>query len=219
MVPPDDLLIMPSWTRHRSATHTQLPATTALAANGHRTAVVKAMATASRIFSVAEDVEALSNVAAGMLAVEPGQLCLVSLACRGGDALRPVALAHERPTESRTLRRVLTPQLRTPADAFSREVFRSGGALRMVISRPRQLRLWLPDAYWAYVERTGVSGVLAAALRDRDRVFGTLLLWRERDQPAFNELDQAYVVSLAARLTLGLATHPMAASMALAALG
>jgi hypothetical protein len=170
------------------------------------------MATASRIFGAGEAIEDLSNVAAGVLATEPGQLCLVSLACRGGDGLRPVALAHARAAESRALRRVLAPRLQTPADAFSREVFRSGGALRMVISSPRQVQLWLPDAYWAYVERAGVSSVLAAALRDRERVFGTLLLWRERDQPAFDEFDQAYVTSLAARLTVGLATHPMAAS-------
>jgi GAF domain-containing protein len=84
----------------------------------------------------------------------------------------------------------------------------------MAISSPRVLRLWLPETYWPSAERAGVSSVLAAALRDRDRVFGTLLLWREHDQPAFNELDEAYVVSLAARLTLGLARHPMAASMA-----
>ena len=146
-------------------------------------------------------------------------MCLVSMACRGGDGLRPVAVAHARPTESRKLQRFLAPDRQTPADAFSRAVFRSGGALHMAISSPRLLRLWLPEAYWPYAERTGVSGVLAAALRDRDRVFGTLLLWRERDQPAFNELDQAYVVSLAARLTLGLATHPMAASMARPVLG
>lgn len=176
------------------------------------------MATASRIFAATDGIDGLANVAAGVLAVEPGQMCLVSLACRGGDSLRPVALAHARPTESRTLRRVLGARRHTPADAFSREVFRSGGALRMVIRSPRQVRLWLPDAYWTYVERAGVSSVLAAALRDRERIFGTLLLWRERDRPAFDEFDQDYVTSLAARLTVGLATHPMAVSRAPAAL-
>jgi GAF domain-containing protein len=84
----------------------------------------------------------------------------------------------------------------------------------MAIGSPHVLRLWLPSVYWPYAERAGVSGVLAAALRDRDRVFGALLLLRERDQPAFNEVDQAYVTSLAARLALGLTTHPLLASIA-----
>jgi hypothetical protein len=163
------------------------------------------MATASDIFTAAGDAEALSNLAASALAVEPGQLCLVSLASPGSDSLRPVAVAHERPTESRRLSGVVAPRRHTPADAFSRAVLRSGGALHMAISSPRLLRLWLPAAYWPFVERTGVSGVLAAALRDGDRVIGALLLWRERDQPAFNELDQAYVTSLGSRLALGLA--------------
>ena len=207
---------MQGWTRDTTAI-TRL-AKGAPSGPGARPAAVKAMATASHLFSAASDPIALSTLAARVLAGEPGQMCLVSMACRGGDGLRPVAVAHERPTESRRLQRILAPNRRTPPDAFSCEVYRSGGALRMVISSQLQLPLWLPDAYWACVERTGVSGVLAAALRDRDRVFGTLLLWRERDRPAFNELDQAYVVSLAARLTLGLATHPMAASGAPAAL-
>jgi GAF domain-containing protein len=175
------------------------------------------MATASRIFSAAgqmREATALSTLAASALALEPGQMCLVSMACRGGDGLLPLAITHAQPTASRQLQRLLAPRRQTPADAFSRAVFRSGGALRMAISSPRLLRLWLPDAYWPYVERTGVNSVLAAALRDHNRVFGTLLLWRERDHPAFDELDLAYVVSLAARLTLGLATDPMLASMA-----
>ena len=38
--------------------------------------------------AAADAIEDLSTVAAGALAAEPGQLCLVSLACRGGDGLR-----------------------------------------------------------------------------------------------------------------------------------
>jgi hypothetical protein len=210
---------MPIRTRDWATPHTRLSARPARVADGRPAVDVRAMATASRIFSAADEATALSTLAASALAVEPGQMCLVSMACRGADGVLPVAIAHARPTESRQLQRVLVPRRQTPADAFSRAVFRSGGALRMAISSPRLLRLWLPEAYWAYVERTGVSGVLAAALRDRNRVFGTLLLWRERDYPAFDELDQAYVVSLAARLTLGLATHPTAVSMAPSAVG
>lgn len=194
---------MPNCTRDTSTPHSPSVEATTPAAGG-RLAQVKAMAAASRIFAAAADADGLTNVAAGALAAEPGQLCLVSLACHGGDGLRPVALSHVRPTESRRLRRVLAPDLQTPADAFSRAVFRSGGALRMAINSPRQLQLWLPDAYWAYVERAGVSGVLAAALRDERRILGALLLWRERGEPAFDEFDQAYVTSLAARLSVGL---------------
>jgi GAF domain-containing protein len=169
------------------------------------------MTTASRIFAAAPDATALPQLAASALADAPGQMCLLSLTGGDGANLRPMALAHVRPNASRRLHGVLAPIHQTPADAFSREVLRSGRALRMPIGSPRLLRLWLPDAYWPYVEQVGVSGVLAAALRDRDRVVGTVLLWREHGQPAFDESDQAYVVSLGARLALGLAAHPRVA--------
>jgi hypothetical protein len=210
----DERLIMPGWIRDIGATPAGLPERAALAAERPTPVNVKAMATASRIFAAAAGADALAALAASALAEEPGQMCLVSMACREGDGLRPVAVAHARPTESRKLQRFLAANRPTPpADAFSRAVLRSGGALHMAISSPRVLRLWLPEAYWPSAERAEVSSVLAAALRDRERVFGTLLLWRERDEPAFNELDQAYVVSLATRLALGLATLPMAAWM------
>src|ERR1700704_6406801 len=113
---------MPAPTLDRSAIHSHPSATKALAAHRRRSASVKAMATASRIFAAAGGTRALAEVAAGVLAVEPGQMCLVSLAC-GGDGLRPVALGHARRTEERGLQRVLAPHLETPADAFSRAVF------------------------------------------------------------------------------------------------
>lgn len=197
---------MSVWTRDMGALHTRLSERAAQAADARAPVHVKAMATAARVFSATTDATALLNLAAGELAAEPGQMCLVSLANSAGDSLRPVAVAHERPAVSRSLSRIVAPRCQTPADAFSRAVLRTGGALRMAIGSPHMLRLWLPNVYWPYAERAGVSGVLAAALRDHDRVVGTLFLWRERDQPAFDEVDQAYVMSLAARLTLGLAT-------------
>jgi GAF domain-containing protein len=136
-------------------------------------------------------------------------MCLVSLASSGGEGLRPVAVAHRRASASRYLRSVIGQQRDTPPDAFSKAVLRSGGALRMAISRPDQLRLWLPPVYWPYVERVAVNGVLAAALTGRNRAFGALLLWREGDQPPFDESDETYLVILAMRLALGLADHPL----------
>src|SRR6185312_14725422 len=117
---------------------------------------VKAMSTASGIFAAAgQGAHAVPALAANALAAVPGQMCLVSMACRGGDGLRPVAVAHAQPGESRKLRRLLAPNRATPrvSDAFSRAVFRSGGALRMAISSPRVLRLWLPEDYWPTAER------------------------------------------------------------------
>lgn len=209
---------MPVWIRDKGAPRTDLSERAAQDPDARPAVQAQAMATASRLFSAACSANALADLAASALAVEPGQMCLLSLAGHGGESLRPVALAHVRPNVSRTLNRLVVPSRQTPADAFSRAVLRSGSALRMAIGSPSMLRLWLPDVYWPYVERAAVSGVLAAALRDDNRVFGALLLWRERDQPAFDELDQAYVMSLAARLALGLATHPLVAPIAPGAL-
>jgi hypothetical protein len=186
--------------RHETAAqldHRQLPAP------------ALAMATASRLYTAAAGSDALLGLTAKALANVPGQMCLVSLAPGSGGGLRPVAVSHALAGATRHLRNVIVAGRNTPADAFSDTVSRSGGGLRMAISRPRQLRLWLPPVYWRYVERAAVSAVLAAALTDRDRAVGAVLLWREGDQPAFDESDEAYVVSLATRLALGLADHPL----------
>jgi GAF domain-containing protein len=203
---------MPVWTRDTDAPDTGLSARSAQSADLRPPVRVRAMAGASRLFSAAADADALPDLAARALAIEPGQMCVVSLADRSGANLRPVAVAHIRLNVERNLRHAVLDAHRPSADAFSHAVLRSGSALRMVIDSPSMLRLWLPDVYWPYVERAAVSGVLAAALRDRERVFGALLLWREGNQPPFDELDQAYVVSLAQRLGLGLATHALVAS-------
>jgi hypothetical protein len=159
------------------------------------------MRTAAMLFATSSDPPTLLASTATALASQPGQACVVSLAGRGGARLRPVAVAHERASTAQCLRQNLVP---AKADAFSRTVQRSGRALRMRIDSPAVLRLWLPDEYWPYAERAALSGVLAVALTRRTSVLGTLLLWRERDQPAFADADQDYVVEVAARIALAL---------------
>ncbi|HEY3062713.1 MAG TPA: hypothetical protein VGL99_27385 [Chloroflexota bacterium] len=165
---------------------------------------VRGMRTAAALFGAAADAPPLVMRTAESLAQAPGQACLVSLVGPAGGELGPVAVAHAEARHTRALRRIVGHARRVAADAFSRTVQRTGGALCLSITRPRQLRLWLPEAYWSYAERRAVHGVLAVALRRRRRVVGTLLLWREADQPGFDEADQAYVVELAGRVALGL---------------
>jgi GAF domain-containing protein len=203
---------MPTRTSDKRAIHAGSPADVAEVAARQLPLPALAMATASRLYAAAAGSAALPSLTAKALATQPGQMCMVSFVARGDEGLRPVAASHAQAGTARYLRSVIVPRRNTPADAFSHTVLRSGGALRMAITRPRQLRLWLPAVYWPYVERAGVTGVLAAALMERGQPFGALLLWRERDQPPFDESDQAYVVTLAARLALGLAEHPLVGS-------
>jgi GAF domain-containing protein len=149
-------------------------------------------------------VPALLASTATVLAREPGQACLVSLVGPGGGRLRPVVVAHERASTTRALQRHLVPGQRTAADAFSRAVQRSRGALRMRIPEPDMLRLWLPNEYLPYAEQAAVSGVLAVALIRQTHVLGTLLLWREHGRPPFAEAEQDYVSELAARVALAI---------------
>jgi GAF domain-containing protein len=162
------------------------------------------MLTAAELFATTRTPRELLGRAAELLAEEPGQLCLISRVRGPGNTLEPVTIAHQRGGLIRTLREGMRGGLRPAADAFSREVQRTGRSLRMPIVNPRQLELWLPSAYLPLAEGTGVCGVLAAALTNRSRVVGTLLVWRERGQPPFAEADEAYVSALATRLGLGL---------------
>jgi GAF domain-containing protein len=167
-------------------------------------AAARAMLTAAELFATTQTPRALLDRAADLLAEEPGQMCLISRVSRPGDTLHPVTIAHERSGLVHKLREGMRWGVRPPADAFSREVQRTGRSLRMPIVNPQQLGLWLPNEYTVLAEGAGVCAVLAAALTNRSRVVGTLLLWRERGQPAFADADEAYVSALARRLGLGL---------------
>jgi hypothetical protein len=169
---------------------------------------VRALATASDLFSASSSTSGLMRRAAAALATAPGAMCMVSLA--DGDVLRPYVVAHADTGAQRELRRCVAELQSADAqrlwcvDAFSRSVQRTAGSLRMDLNSRALQRLWLPRAFWSYVERVQVQGVLAAALACRGEVRGTLLLWREGSQSAYAPSDQAYVQALAQRLALGL---------------
>jgi hypothetical protein len=173
-----------------------------LSASAERMVAAQALSTASDLFAAAGDTRSLLRGTAEALAAAPGAMCLVSLA--DGDVLRPYTVAHRSPGASRRLRRILTEASASPADAFSRSVQRNAGALRMSVGSTRLLRLWLPRAYWSYVERVRVSEVVAAALVQQSQVLGTVLLWRESGQAAYSREDQAYVQAVARRVAMGL---------------
>lgn len=162
-----------------------------------------AMRTAERVFAATSDPAGLLHTAAEALAIYPGQMCLVSLI--EGSVLRPTDVAHVRTASAIELRSAMLRLDDFRADAFSRAVQRTGGGLRMQISNPSLLQLWLPRAYWDYAARTRISNVLAAPLTARRHVLGTLLLWREGTAaPPYTVADQAYLAGLAVRLALAL---------------
>jgi len=180
-----------------------------------RIAKVEAMTTASELYASARDTPTLLRNAANSLAARPGAMCLVSLA--GSDGLRPFTVAHREPGFARDLEQILAVSREAPpADAFSQTVQRNGGSLRMDVGSTGTLRLWLPPAYWTYLERTRVRRVLAAALVRRGQVRGTLLLWREQDQAEYVAADQAFVSELAGRLAQGIALRNAIAATATA---
>jgi GAF domain-containing protein len=162
------------------------------------------MATAAELFATEHEPHKLVSAAAQLLAAEPGAMCLISLATGPLHTLQPVALAHAHPSPLQRMGEQLRRGVRLQPDAFSREVQKTRGTLRMRVSNPRLLRLWFPSEYALYAERVGVGALLATALICRRRVVGTLLLWRERGQRAFSDSDEAYVAALADRLALAL---------------
>src|SRR5207244_6996112 len=68
-------------------------------------AAVRAMRTAADLFDAADDLAGLVQRASTALASEPGEMCLVSLT--DAEVLRPVAVAHQRPSAARALRRIV----------------------------------------------------------------------------------------------------------------
>jgi GAF domain-containing protein len=168
------------------------------------------MATAAKLFTHATTPRRLVGSAARMLASEPGNVCVISLVSEHDQHLRPVRVAHTRSADTRELRRALEQPRHVASnvvDAFSRAVQRSGRSLRMAIGEVWVARLWLPEPYWAHLERHGITSVLGAPLRTpAGSLLGTLVVWRERDQPAYTGADEAFLNALAGRLALGIAT-------------
>jgi GAF domain-containing protein len=163
----------------------------------------RALAAASALFTTTTDTSDLLRTVARTLALEPGQMCLVSLVHQ--DVLQPVVVDHAGMDAANHLRSLIVPGRATPADAFSLQALRTGRTYKMPIGDPRLPPLWLPSAYWSYTERVHINGVLAAPLRTREERLGALLLWRENGAPAFDEADADYVDGLAARLAVALA--------------
>jgi hypothetical protein len=179
-------------------------------------ATAAAMSTASNLFfsstnanltqrvpkaGVRLDSVCLLSEAAESLALDPGEMCLISLGS-GEGRLRPTVIAHAEPGVRKQLQRILGRGL--APDAFSRSVARSLSSLNMPISQPRLMRLWLPPQLWACAETAEVNSVLACALVRARCLVGTLLLWRERKHSAFVEEDLSYVTALGERLALAL---------------
>jgi GAF domain-containing protein len=152
---------------------------------------VRAMRTADELFRDAVDMDQVLDQASRVLAREPGDVCVLSLVREADDSLEPVRAVHGYRRNGLDV---------DQSDAFSRGARHERAAFRMPISDPSLLRLWLPRAYWSYVERYPLSSVLAAPMLQRGRVRGTLVLWREQPRPAFDDADQAYVAAVANRL-------------------
>jgi len=165
------------------------------------------MATASRLFEgQPRNTLVLLENAAQMLAATLGQACLVSVVTgHSQHTLEPIVAAHTRSDALRTLRAGLRRRSTLPkADAFSREVARTGGSLRLHIESPWMLGLWLPRYLQHEARRRGAHEFLASAICGGGRVVATLLVWRERGSPPFAEGDEAYVGHLARRLGVAL---------------
>jgi GAF domain-containing protein len=110
-----------------------------------------------------------------------------------------------RPTAASLLRNLLASDPDAFAHAFNACIARTGQAVFVPNVSSELMRLWTHPGSWPYLKRFEVSTVLAAPLRTRDRVIGTLLLWRERPGPMFTELDLSFATQVADRLAPGLA--------------
>lgn len=189
--------------RHRSAVQRQRrDSVDELTEGVDRKIAACALATASHVFGMGRAGEpTLAQTTAEVLAQVPGSMCLVSLA--EGGVLHPVGISHVDAAAADELRAIVATSP-SHADAFSRTVLGNRRSLRMRVGNVELFRLWLPRAYWSYVERARVRSVLAAALARQDRVLGTLLLWREGSQAAYSAAEEAYVKALARRLALAL---------------
>jgi PAS domain S-box-containing protein len=167
---------------------------------------MQTLAELAQTFAAANlDLRTTAETVARRTAEVLGDGCVLRLLADDGRRLEPIAAFHRDPDALSCLRRLLSVAPREAADGFADPVARSGQPLLIPVLRPDDPRSALgphdrPDA-----EAFGASSLLIAPVRWRDRVVGTLTVWREGTGQAYTPTDQRFLQDLAEHAALAIA--------------
>jgi GAF domain-containing protein len=133
-----------------------------------------------------------------------GDLCLIRLLSEGGQWLQPVAVYHPIPEIRGLLRHMLACMPRRSDEGLVGEVVQSGRAVLLPEVNAEKLDVPTTTEINALREHLEVHSIFIVPLRERGRVIGTVVGWRERPDCPYNPDDLAFARDLADRAALAI---------------
>lgn len=127
-----------------------------------------------------------------------GDACVISLLSEDGRRLTQAAWYHSDPTAWKLLDEIYSGQ--HPANqGIARKALRDDGPVVMATNNPEDIRAASKVAYAPLFDRYPVYSIISLPLKVRDRIIGTLTLWRSIQGKPFTAADQDLLQELAYR--------------------
>lgn len=153
--------------------------------------------------ALSTDKERLFQLIADRLVDAIGDAASIRLAREDGT-LESVADAHRDPEAREVARRIVEARPTRADEGPSARVFSTGELVFMPHVSLDELRQTLPEDYWPYVDRFGLSSAIFAPLSIEGNVIGVLTVTRSQSRRAYNEQDVSLVSAIAERASVAL---------------
>lgn len=172
---------------------------------GREVARVKLLADISQELAKAGiNYQAVFRTVAGCIVESIGDACVIRFLSEDGQYLDAFASDHNNPEAKALLRNMLTNGTQHIDEGLNSKVMQTGQPLLIPVVQPEQLQgLTKPD-YQFYLERFGISSALIVPLYLRNRVIGTLGIYRDNTGQPYTGDDLAFLQDLVDRISLAI---------------
>ncbi|MDQ3044187.1 MAG: GAF domain-containing protein [Chloroflexota bacterium] len=159
----------------------------------------------SRLFAEASlDLDRLLDTIARRMCAVIGDGCVIRLITEDGTGFVPAAIHHPLESSEAAMTAALAGATATLGEGVIGRVAETGEPLLFNPAEPAQLRELLRPSLHAFFTEQGMSALLVVPMRARDRVAGTVVLWRDRGGRSYTAGDQVTLQDLADRAGLAI---------------
>ncbi len=131
-----------------------------------------------------------------------GDACMILQLSEDRQRLRPAAFHHPNPQAFALMQEILSNAWTGSLDAPISGNLLAGEPVRIPEVTSEEIRPLIPHELWPFVDRVGISSLLAVPLRVQGQVIGILSLSRDRPGLLYTQEDQALLQDIADRAAL-----------------
>lgn len=166
---------------------------------------VQALADASRVFAEARlDTTTVVNRVAQHIGTILGDNCTIRLLSIDGRQLELAAVYHPQPEAQALLYELATAEAHMIHEGLTGRVFQSGQPFYLPVVDPVEIRSVLKPVYHPYVDRFGITSILAVPLRASGSIIGTLFISRDQPGRPYTTDDQTLLQEIADRAAIAI---------------